>query len=117
MSLTSFLSNKKVEIDSFLDKKDMIKINFINDNFEFELNIEYAYIAIESEYEENENFPIITTCEYDKEDKDIFNKNREKYIGRTLFFNLTLNKTLSFSCENIGCELCLEENKNYCLTC
>ena len=117
MSLVSFLSNKKVEIDSFLDKKDMIKINFINDNFEFELNIEYAYIAIESEYEENENFPIITTCEYDKEDKDIFNKNREKYIGRTLFFNLTLNKTLIFSCENIGCELCLEENKNYCITC
>ena len=117
MSLSSFLSNKKIEIDSFLDKKDMIKINLINDNFEFELNIEYAYIAIESEYEENEKFPIITTCDYDKEDKVLFNKNREKYIGRTLFFNLTLNKTLCFSCQNIGCELCLEENKNYCITC
>jgi len=117
ISLVSFLSNKEVEIDSFLDKKDMIKINFINNNLEFKLNIEYAYIAIESEFEEKENFPIIISDEYSKEDKDIFNKNREKYIGRTLFFNLTLKQTLNFSCENIGCELCLEENKNYCITC
>ena len=117
INLISLLSNKIVEIDSFLDKKDMIKINFINDNFDFELNIEYAYMAIESEFEENEKFPIIITSEFEKEDKVVFNEKREKFIGRTLIFNLILNQKLSISCQNIGCELCLEKNKNYCITC
>ena len=117
INLVSFLSNKKVEIDNALDKADMLKINFVNNKFEFELNIQYAYIAIESEFEENEKFPIIITTENEKEDEAQFNKNREKYTGRALFFNFFINQELNLSCDNIGCELCLESDRNYCITC
>lgn len=38
-----------------------------------------------------------------------------EYIGRTSYFNFIINKDISTNCNDNNCELCISENKTFCI--
>ena len=118
INLVSLVNNNILNNNDELDKNEKIKVKFYNNNFgQFEFNLEYAFIVTEPEYNEYNKYTIYIDTNYGDDNEEIYNSQKELYIGKTLYFNSYLNEDLTKDCNNIGCDLCLLNNKNYCVTC
>ena len=113
--LSSTDENKLIDIGTHLNKEEKIKIAFKNNEEYNNLNcqIKYAYIVTEPEYNELEKYWVAKT---DGNDTDYFNANKGNYIGKTIYYNIILEKDLVSNCELKSCELCLKDKIN-CITC
>ena len=109
--LSSTDESKPIDINTYLDKEEKIKIEFKNNKEYNRLNcqIKYAYIVTDPEYNELEKFWVAKT---EGNDKDYFNSNKGNYIGKTIYYNITLEKDLVSNCELKSCELCLKDKIN-----
>ena len=109
--LVSSLTNEEVEKKNELNKNENVKIEFRNKNYsKSEYILEYSFIVTEEEYEEYEKYPINITTIYGNDSKEIFNKERKEYIGKSIYFNIFLRENLLIDCGNINCSLCFEKN-------
>ena len=85
--------------------------SYIKSNY----SLEYSIIVTESNYEENEKYPINIIDINGKEGEEEFNNNKKEYIGKTIYYNIVLSENLSENCSNSNCTLC-RENSYGCLT-
>ena len=117
-NLKFFSSTENKEITPLykLKKNENViaKLNYVEYE-NIQCRIEYAYEATEPDYEEFDKYPSIVNNTFG-EDKDIFDQQKEKYEGRTSYYNLTLNEKLSNDCSDINCGLCLTD-KITCIVC
>jgi hypothetical protein len=101
------------EIELVLSKKINLPING---------KIEYAMVLIDNSYDQYNKFsPIIDTsyCDGGEDEKEIYNNNINKYIGRTSYINIIINSdAITTSCTNDNnCAVCLNDENMYCITC
>ena len=112
----SSTENKEITPLYKLKKNENViaKLNYVEHDI-INCRIEYAYEATEPDYEEFDKYPTIVNTTFG-DDKDIFDQQKEKYEGRTSYYNLTLNEKLSNDCSDTNCGLCLAD-KNTCIVC
>ena len=99
-----------------LEKNEKIKVNF-SSYYEINCSISYIYIITEPGFDEYNNNTDFIVTDYGADSADIFNNNKSKYESRVLYYNIIIDKSLENNCTNSNCELCLEEKKDYCITC
>jgi len=114
--LVSSISNKifDSEDNNIVSKDEQIKINFTDNKYiESEYNFEYLYIITEPEYDEYDNYTINVTTSNGNDNKEIFDKSKQKYKGKLINCKIYLYATLTKECED-SCDLCFT-NKT-CIT-
>ena len=119
-NLVFYKNNKIIVVGEKLNIEEKISFSLNNNNNElenFEARLEYSFLATESKYSEYERFPVEIETKYGNDNEEIFNKNKEIYIGKTIYYNFYLNQTLNKNCNNKGCALCLSSNPNICMVC
>lgn len=112
----SSTENKEITPLYKLEKNEDViaKLNYVEHDI-INCRIEYAYEATEPDYDEFDKYPTVVNTTFG-DDKDIFEQQKEKYEGRTSYYNLTLNEKLSNDCSDTNCGLCLAD-KNTCIVC
>ena len=113
------LDDKKIDDDYFIPKNKKIKLYIPkNDIYEpFTCQIKYAVVVTEPEYSEYNKYPTeIIDTGVDEKENIFFDNNKNNYIGRYSFYNLTLKYKLTEICKN-NCELCYYYNNSKCITC
>ena len=107
---------KEISANTILDLDENFKIKYIgNDEVYPVLNckIQYYFIATEPDLRIYDTYPEIK--QGDEDNEALFKK--EKYNGRLTNFIIISNHELSSQCQDNTCGLCLNEQKDYCLTC
>ena len=95
--------------DSILNISEKIKIIFKNNIFPCSnYKLEYSYIVTEAEYKDYEKY--INYSKYIKTGnnltEEIYNQQKMKYTGKSLYYEIFLKENLSTNCSNINCSLC-----------
>ena len=113
-SLISSKSNNIININDTLRKDETIKLEFNENNYSaFNCNLQYSHIITEPDLKEYDAYA--TFIEGKNETNDDFKK--DTYIGKLTFFNIILSQSLINDCEDDNCDLCLENNKSFCIIC
>ena len=99
-----------------LDKNEKIKIEFDNNLYnKSECILEYSIIVTEPEFNEYENYPINISTTYGDDNEEIFNAQKKRYIGKSIYYNIILSEDLTNNCKNLSCALCFGKNIS-CIT-
>ena len=106
--------NKTITNNSFLDENEKIIIKIENNIVNENCKIKYSYIAVEPLYQDDNNYYVEKIGE---DDETSYNSQKNSYTGRTIQYNIILEKQLEKDCQNINCNLCLYDDKDYCITC
>ena len=115
INLTSNLNNKGINSNYTLKKNEILKLKFKNYD-RFYCNLFYRYIITEPELEEYDKYPYYID-EYNESSEIDMYFNKEEYIGRLTYYNIFLNESLSNDCKVSNCNLCLKNNRNFCIVC
>ena len=100
--------NNKINSELY---NSILKIKFENNSYiKSEYKIEYSIIVTESNFAEYEKYPIYIKDYNGEEIEEIFNKNKKRYIGKTIYYDIILKENLSENCNNPNCSLCIENN-------
>ena len=116
--LVSPISNNFINNETYneLDKNEKIKIEFKNNIYnKSKCKLEYSYIVTEPEYEEFEKYPINIITTYGNDSEEIFNSQRHRYIGKSIYYDIILSEDLTINCKNLSCALCFKKNIS-CIT-
>ena len=111
LNLISSSSNKIITPNYILKEDEIIKLDFKNNYNKFNCNIQYSLKA-KPDLECYDRYP--KYLDGDNITNEEFNTINEEYIGRLSYYNITLNESLTTECEDLNCELCLQNNT--CLT-
>ena len=114
INLIASSDERILHINDYLYEDENIKLKLLNYNIIENCKIEYSYIVTEPLYQKDSDY-YITKVGNDNEDS--YELRREFYTGKTICYNIFLEKKLETRCEDNNCELCLNENINYCITC
>ena len=113
--LLSYKTNNTINDEEKIED-EKIRLQFINNKYGLmDCIIKYAHIYTEPNYENYKNYIDKIDKTYGEFDENSYNNQKEKYEGKTIYYNIKIEKELSIECEN-NCELCLKENNN-CITC
>ena len=107
-----------LERNSFLIENENLSLIF-NENDEYrEMNytIEYAFVAIEPEYSHINDYISFIDNDYGNNQLENEGYQQMEYIGRSVYFNLTINEDIISNC-NDKCLLCYKRDINYCVIC
>jgi hypothetical protein len=115
--LVSSTSNNRINnlTNNVVDKNEKIKIEFDNNIYnKTECILEFSIIVTEPEFEEYEKYPINITT-YGDDNEELFNAQKKRYIGKSIYYNIILSEDLTSNCKNLSCALCFEKNIS-CIT-
>jgi len=116
--LVSSFSNKKFDnlTNNEIGKNEKIKIKFKNNFYnKSKCILEYSSIVTEPEYEEFEKYPINISTTYGDDNEELFNEQKQRYIGKSIYYYIYLSEKLTNDCKNLNCSLCFEKNIS-CIT-
>ena len=116
--LVSSTSNNIINnlTDNELDENEKITIKFDNNIYnKSECILEYSIIVTEPKFEEYEKYPINVSTTYGDDNEELFNAQKKRYIGRSIYYNIILSEDLTNNCKNKSCALCFEKNIS-CIT-
>ena len=116
--LSSLNENTNITINYTLLQNEKINVTFNSYNT-FTCIIKYYYIITEPDFDEYNSYTTNRITDYGTDTAAIFNDNeKSEYKSKILTYSIILNNKLEKDeCENRNCELCLESDKNYCITC
>ena len=77
--------------------------------------IKFAYVYTDPNFGDYQNYTNAYDNTYGSFDKDNYNSQKDKYEGKTIYYNILIDEELYTECEN-NCELCLKR-ENICITC
>ena len=98
-----------------VDKNEKIKIEFDNNIYnKTECILEFSIIVTEPEFKEYEKYPINITT-YGDDNEELFNAQKNRYIGKSIYYNIILSEDLTNHCKNLNCTLCFKKNVS-CIT-
>ena len=113
---SSLYENTYISINYTLIKNEKINVTFNSYN-DIICLIKYIYIITEPNFEEYNTYVNRIDTGYGEDTASIFNNAKNKYKSRVLDYYISIDKKLENKCTDINCELCLENEKNYCITC
>ena len=115
---SSLNASKYININYTLSENEKINITFNSLNT-FTCIIKYFYIITEPVFTKFNSYATERVTTYGSDTANIFNNNeKNKYKSRVLTYTIELDNKLAINgCKNRNCELCLESNKNICITC
>ena len=102
--------------NSVIYKSDKFNIRFMNNSYiKSQYLLDYSIIVTESDFQENEKYPIEIIDYFGYENQVIFNERKKVYIGKSIYYNIILSQDLSEDCNNPRCSLCYKIN-NECIS-
>ena len=114
INLISSKSKELIYSNYNMSKTENLKVEFINNIYsKFEFKLEYAFIVTEPDNEDNKKYPIKILTDFDDSNELFFQK--DAFIGKTLYFNVSLNEDLSTNCKDKECPQCLAKDLNQCI--
>ena len=115
-NISLYLDDSKIFENNIIIEKDKnISLSFQSHPFyeEVSYTIEYAVVL-------KEEYQILYNLSDDIQTKNDFNESEfyecKKYTGKTSYFNLIIKNNLTRYCNDM-CDLCYDDNINYCVTC
>ena len=116
-SLIYKINESKIERNSALVEGQIETLIFpSNETFEGQnYTIEYAYVLTDPDYSEVNNYTSRVDDSYYDSSEETFYKKFE-YIGRSIYFNITISEDLFSSCDDM-CSLCYRRDNNSCVIC
>ena len=107
IDFSSSTENKNITPIYGLKRNESViaKLSFI-DHDEINCKIEYSYEVTEPDYDEYEKYPTMINNTFG-DDKDVFDKLKNKYEGKTSYYFLKTNEKLTNDCLDNNCGLCL----------
>ena len=111
-------TNKSIENNDILSSNEKLEIVLKEEQYEIiTCTLSFNLIITEPDYEVYNSYPISKLNEYDENEKSNFVKNT--YEGKIGFFKILFNQEITKKCspENTNCELCLLNDKSFCLIC
>ena len=110
-------SENIIERNSILNESQIETLIFpSNETYEGKnYTIEYAYVLTDPDYSEVNNYSSKYDDAYGDSNEEEFYKKYE-YIGRSIYFNITISEDLTSSCDDI-CSLCYKRDNNSCVIC
>ena len=117
IDLLSADTNDLLNLNEPLDHQK-IKLKFKNNNIYdvTDCRIKYGNIYTDPKYIDYEQY-IDEKAYYRKDfNESSYNNQKDFYEGKILYYNIIIEKKLIVNCIN-NCELCLDEDNEYCLTC
>ena len=117
--IKSVLNKTQIYQNYYLVKNESISlsVSLENQNSKEEFTIEYSLILSSPEYNTLDNYITDIDETYADENEENNYNNTEEYVGRTSFFKIIKNNSLSNFCENEKCLLCYQDYNNICITC
>ena len=118
IDLISNKTNESIENNDILSSNEKLEIVLKEDQYEIiTCTLSFNLIITEPDYEVYNSYPISKLNEYDENEKSNFVKN--KYEGKIGYFKILFNQEITKKCspENTSCELCLLNDKSFCLIC
>ena len=104
------------ETHNEISKNENIKIAFKNNIYnKSECLLVYSIIVTEPEYEEFEKYPINITTTYGDDNEEIFKEQKQRYVGKSIYYYIYLSENLTTDCKNLSCALCFAKNIS-CIT-
>ena len=101
--------------ETFIDEDENIKFQFKNNEEYNSMNciLKYSYVVTEPPYIEYKKY---WREKSGSDDPNYFDSQKGKYEGKTIHYNIVLEKDLTTNCQMKNCELCYKET-NICITC
>ena len=113
-ALLSSSLNNILNINSTMEKNELIKLKFYDNNYSaFNCNLQYRHIISEPDLIEYDKYPDL--IEGTNESVDDFIK--EKYYGKLTNYYIISSQNLSTDCVDVNCHLCLKNTKSVCIIC
>ena len=111
--------NTLIKNNSTIKENEKIKLKFTNEQYKINYcRISYVYIITDPDYENIDNYPELKDIYYGgKETKEIYDSQKEVYIGRKTYYDILLENELVTNCKKKNCKLCHKDDINYCITC
>ena len=108
-----------IDTGYILEQNEKIKLEFISNVYgKIKCRIIYEYNVTEPEFKYWDIYPEIKDISYGGEEtEEIYNSQKNFYVGRMSFYEISIENDLETKCFNKNCELCLKKDINYCLTC
>ena len=111
---TNLSNNKSIYLNYILQNNEIIKLEFSGISYNaFVCNLQYNYIITEPDVNVYNQYNI--DFQGTKSKNHQFDK--ENYIGRLTYYNISLKEDLITNCSDINCGLCLKINNNLCINC
>ena len=116
IDFSSSIENEDIKPIYELKKNEsaIAKLSFV-DHEQINCKIEYALEVTEPDCDEYDQYPTIINTTFG-DDKDIFDKLKNKYEGKTSYYFLKTSEKLTNDCIDNNCGLCLTD-KNTCIVC
>jgi len=109
--------NIKITNNYILNNNENIKLKFVKYST-IQCVIEYAYFVTDHSYAEDLNE---ISQKYVKkvgiDNRTSYDSHKGKYKGKSIYYNIILEKELESNCEKDNCLLCLKDKISYCITC
>ena len=110
---SSFNINTSIAANSSIAENEKIRVSFNSYN-EVQYIIKYIYIITEPDFDIYNSYSE-RIC-YNSEDTEL-EFIKETYQSKILDYYIIIDKNFQTNCTDSNCELCLQENQNYCNTC
>ena len=116
--LSTIDENKYINDNSSLESNESIKLIFSNEIINSTIcEIGYVYIITEPNFEEYNDYSINRIVYGVDTELTDFDNQKSEYESKIIKFNLIIKKNLSKKCNEINCELCLQNYPKSCITC
>ena len=116
LNLLSLQTNQNLEMNERIEEENILLQFKENTYTEMNCFIEYTYIYTDPPFEEYKKYLDINDSTYGNFNKTSYNSQKEYYEGKIIQYNIIIEENLVTDC-GYNCELCLERDKNYCITC
>ena len=116
--LSTLDENKYINNNSLLDSNENIKLIFSNELItSTKCEIRYTFIITEPNFNEYNEYSINRIVYGEDIELTNFNNQKSEYESKMIYYNIIINKNLKKACDEINCELCLQNFPNNCITC
>ena len=109
--VSSTKENTLININYTLDENENLKLK-LSSNYYCNVKCElgYSYIITEPNFQTYNKYPIERVVYYTDKESSTFNNQKSKYEGKTIYYNIIIDRKLKKPCEDENCEFCLDNN-------
>ena len=116
LNLVSLKRNQNINLNERIEEEKLLLEFKTNSYTAMNCSIKYTYIYTETSFEEFYNYLDIFDDSYGYLNKTSYNSQRDYYEGKIIKYRIIIEENLITNCGH-NCELCLERDPNYCITC
>ena len=116
--LSTIDENKYINTNSSLESNENIKLIFSNELItSVKCEIGYAFIITEPNFDDYNKYSIDRIVYGEDTELTDFDNQKSEYESKMIYYNIIISKSLKKECDEINCQLCLQNFPNNCITC